>query len=82
MNRLKKFALLPVKRVSYRMRLLRLYYWSENTLYPLQSVYVLPKFYYRWLYGVCIWMVDFSKLHRLADRAIHTIPYHIRFELA
>ena len=82
MNRLKKVALLPVKIVSYRMRLLRLYYWSENTLYPLRAVYVLPKFYYHWLYRLCIWIVEFRKFRWLADRAIHTIPYHIRFELA
>lgn len=82
MNRLKKVALIPVKRVSYRMRFLRLYYWSENTLYPLRAVDVLPKCYYRWLYGLCIWMVEFRKLRRLANRTIHTIPYHIRFEVA
>lgn len=82
MNRLKKVALLPVQRISYHMGLLRLYYWSENTLYPLRAVHVLPKFYYRWLYRLCIWMVDFRKLRQLANIAIHTIPYHIRFEVA
>jgi hypothetical protein len=82
MNRLKKVVLLPVNRISYRIRLIRLYYWSERRLYLLRAVYVLPIFYYRWLYQLCLLMVEFKKLRRLADRAIHTIPYHIRFELA
>lgn len=82
MNRLKKVALLPVKRIPYRMKLIKLYYWSENTLYPLRAIYVLPKFSYRWLYRLCIKMVEFRKFQRLANIAIHTIPYHIRFELA
>jgi hypothetical protein len=30
MNRLKKIALLPVRRISIRMRLTRLYYWCEE----------------------------------------------------
>ena len=79
MNRIKKLVLLPVKRISYRMRFIRLYYWSEKALYPLRTVVVLPKFYYQWLYRLCIWMVEFRSLRRLAYRAIHTIPFHIRF---
>jgi hypothetical protein len=82
MNRLKKAALLPVRRISYRMRFSRLYYWSEKGLYPLRAVNVMPKFYYRWLYRLCVWMVDFRRFQRLADKAIHTIPYHIRFKVA
>jgi hypothetical protein len=82
MKRLKKVVLVPVKRISYRMRLFRLYYWTEITLYSLRAVSVLPKCYYNWLYRLCIKMVKFKKLRRLADRVIHTIPYHIRFENA
>jgi hypothetical protein len=82
MNRLTKVALLPIKKMAYRMGLKRLYYWSENRLYPLRTVYVLPKVYYRWLYRLCIRLVDFKAFRRLADRAIHTIPYRIRFEVA
>ncbi len=82
MNRLKKIALLPVKRISYVMGFTRLYYWSESRLYPLRVVNVMPKFYSRWLYRLCVWMVNFRKFRRLADMAIHTIPYQIRFEMA
>lgn len=82
MNRLKKVALLPVKRLSYRMRFLPLYYWSEGKLADLRAVYVMPNFYYRWLYRVCMRMVDARRFSRLADMAIHTIPYHIRFEVS
>jgi len=82
MNRLKKIALLPVKRISYHVRFLHLYYWSEESLYPLRAVAIMPKFYYRWLYRLCVWMLDFRKFRWLANMAIHTIPYHIRFEEA
>ena len=82
MNRLKKVALLPVNKLSYCVRFLRLYYWSESKLYPLRAVCVMPKFYYCWLYGVCMRMVDIRQFSRLADIAIHTIPYQIRFEVA
>jgi hypothetical protein len=82
MNRLKKIALLPVRRISIRMRLTRLYYWCEEGLYPLRAVVIMPRFYYRWLFRLCVWMVDFRKFRRLADKAIHTIPFTIRFDLA
>jgi hypothetical protein len=82
MNRLKKAALLQIRTVSYRMRLLRLYYWAEKELYPLRAVNVMPRFYYRLLYRLCFWMVDFRNFRRLADLVIHTIPYHIRFDIA
>ncbi len=82
MNRLTKATLLPVNRFSCRMRLTRLYYWSENKLYPLRAVYVMPQFYYRWLYQFCIWLVGFRSFRQLANKAIHTIPYYIRFEVA
>jgi hypothetical protein len=82
MNRLKKVVLLPVNRLSYRMKLIRLYYWSERRLYLLRAVYVLPIFYYRWLYQFCLSMVAMRKCRRMANRLIHTIPYHVRFELA
>ncbi len=82
MNRLKKLMLLPVKRIAYRMRFIRLYYWSEGALYPLRAVVVLPKFYYRWLYRVCILMAEARAFRRLAYRAIHTIPLHVRFKVA
>jgi hypothetical protein len=82
MNRLKKFALLPVNKISYRMRLIRLYYWSERRLFLLRAVYVLPVCYYRWLYQLCLFMVESGKCGRMANRVIHSIPFHIRYELA
>ena len=82
MNRLKKVALLPVRKISYLMMFTRLYYWSEKKLYPLRAVYVMPKFYYRWLYRLCVWVVEFRNFRGIANRAIHTIPYHIRFEVS
>lgn len=82
MNRIKKLGLMSVNKISYHFGLLRLYYWSESGLYPLWAVVVMPTVYYRWLYRLCIWMVDYRKFRRVADMAIHTIPYHIRFEVA
>ena len=29
-----------------------------------------------------MWLIDFSPCRRLADKAIHTIPYPIRFDEA
>ena len=49
MNRLKKVALLAIRRISIRMRFTRRYCWSEDKLYPLRKVYFMPKGYYRWL---------------------------------
>lgn len=82
MNRVKKAALLPVRKVAYQCRYLRLYYWAERHLYDLRAVCVMPGWYYRWLYHACLWLVAFESFRRLADRAIHTIPYGIRFEMA
>ena len=82
MKRLKKAILLPVRKIAYRWNRLRLYYWSNEKLYELRDVDVMPGFYYRWLYYVCMRMVKSSKFRQLANRAIHTIPYHVRFEEA
>ncbi|MBL0715461.1 MAG: hypothetical protein JJV98_17365 [Desulfosarcina sp.] len=82
MKRMKKVVLLSVKRIAYQWKLLRLYYLADRKLYELQAVCVMPDWYYRWLYHACMWLMGYRKFHRLADRAIHTIPYHVRFKVA
>ena len=82
MKRLKKAILLPVSKIAYRWSCLRLYYWADEELYQLRTVYVMPDFYYRRLYHACMWLAEFNRFRGLADRAIHTIPYHVRFKVA
>jgi hypothetical protein len=82
MERLKKAILLPVRTMAYRWNRLPTYYWADKKLHELRTVYVMPKFYYRWLYQTCMWLAESRKFRRLADRAIHTIPYHVRFHVA
>lgn len=82
MKPIKKAVLLPVRKIAYQWKCLRLYYWADRKLLELQAVCVMPRWYYRWLYHSCVWLVGFKKFRRLADRAIHTIPYHVRFEVA
>lgn len=82
MKRVKKAVLLPVRNIAYRWKSNRLYYWTESKLFELQAVYVLPIWYYRRLYHICMFLAEFKKFRHLADRAIHTIPYHVRFEVA
>jgi hypothetical protein len=82
MKRMKKAMLLPVRRISHRWKWTRPYYWAEKNLYELRAVCVMPSWYYRWLYNTCLWLVTFNNCRRLADRAMHTIPYQVRFEMA
>lgn len=82
MKRLKKALLLPVRYMAYRWNRLHLYYWAEAALFELRAVSVMPSFYYRWLYKMSMSLVRSKKFQRLADRAIHTIPYNIRFNVA
>jgi hypothetical protein len=81
-KRLSKAILLPVRRLAYRYKFTKLYYWSESKLDSLRAVYVLPFWYYRRLYHACMWLVAIRPFQRVADRAIHTIPYQVRFEVA
>ena len=81
-NRLKKAALLVVRKMTQRNRFLALYYWADLELYRLRMVQVMPNIYYRWLYHTCMWLVERRKFKKLADIAIHRIPFHVRFELA
>ena len=82
MKRMKKAILLPVRSIARHLNRLRLYYWSDIKLYELRAVCVMPRWYYRWLYNTCLWLVEFRKFQRLADRTLHTIPYNVRFEMA
>lgn len=82
MKRLKKAILLPVRKVAYRRNRLKLYYWADNELSELRNVHLMPRFYYRWLFQISMRMVQIERFRRFADKAIHTIPYRVRFELA
>lgn len=81
-NRMKKAALLAIRKMAEHAGLLNLYYWSDVTLLQFRGVYVMPNFYYRCLYNACMRLVEHRKLRKLATMAIHTIPYHVRFEVA
>ena len=82
MNRLKKAVLLPVRKTAYRWNLLNLYYWAEKELYEMRNIPVMPRFYYRWLFLICMRIAHIDRFRRLADKAIHTTPYRVRFDLA
>jgi hypothetical protein len=82
MKRLKKAILLPIRYLAYRWNKLHLYYWSDAELFELRTVNVMPPIYYRWLYKLSMILVGSKRFRQLADRAIHTIPYNVRFNVA
>ena len=82
MKRLKKAILLPVRMFAYRWNRMKLYYWAEQELFEMRNVHVMPDFYYRWLFHFSMRIVHIDRFRRLADRAIHTIPYRVRFDVA
>ena len=82
MQRMKKALFLQVWRLAWHWKNMRLYYWADRNLYELRSVYVMPCWYYHWLYRSCMRLAASGKCLRMADRAIHTIPYPMRFEMA
>jgi hypothetical protein len=82
MKRLIKALLMPVRHLAYRWNRIRLYYWADQHLYDLRAVNVMPNLYYRFLFRVSMRMAESSRYRRLADKAIHTIPYHVRFDVA
>ncbi|BBO66885.1 hypothetical protein DSCA_08150 [Desulfosarcina alkanivorans] len=82
MKRLKKVILLPLRSLAYRRNHLKLYYWSDQALYELRNVHLMPDFYYRWLFRFSMRMVHIARFRRFADKAIHTIPYRVRFDVA
>jgi hypothetical protein len=81
-NRLKKAALLVIRKMTRRNRLMALYYWADLELLQLRMVQVMPNFYYVWLYHTCMWLAERRKFRELADVVIHRIPFHVRFDLA
>lgn len=81
-NRLKKAALLVIRKMAHRERFTALYYWADLKVFRLRMVHVMPDLYYRWLYHTCMWLVEHRKCGKLADMAIHRIPFHVRFEEA
>lgn len=81
MRRAKKAFLLTVRKMAHRLNRPRLYYWSETKLNDLGSVTVMPEFYYRWLFTLCMRMAESKRLKGLADRVIHSIPFHVRFRV-
>lgn len=82
MKPMKKAFFLLIRVTMHYCKWLRLYYWSEFNLHELRGTYVMPRAYYHWLYHTCMWLIRFKRFHRIADRAIHTIPYCIRFHEA
>jgi hypothetical protein len=82
MKRLKKAILLPIRSFAYRWNRMKLYYWAEQELFELRYVHVMPTFYYRWLFHFSMRIVHVDRFQRLADKAIHTIPYRVRFDVA
>ena len=82
MKRLKKAILMPLRNLAYRCNRLRMYYWADEQLYELRTVNVMPVIYYRCLYQLSMRLAESKRLRRLADKVIHTIPYHVRFDVA
>lgn len=82
MKRIIKAIFLLLRFMVRFSKCLRLYYWCDFKLYELREIYVMPRYYYHWLYHICMRLVAFKKFRRIADRVIHTIPYFIRFEEA
>ena len=82
MKRLKKAILSQVRNFAYRRNHLRLYYWAEHALFDMRQVNVMPDFYYRWLFRLSMRIIHVDRFQRFANKVIHTIPYHIRFNVA
>lgn len=82
MKRIKKSILVPLRYLAFRWNRLGLYYWTDRQLDDLRKVVVMPEFYYRLLFRASMRLVQVNGFARLADRVIHTIPYHVRFRVA
>jgi hypothetical protein len=82
MKRIKKALLLPLRNMAYSRKHLRLFYWADMRLYELRMVYIMPRWYYCWIYHTSMSLINAGKLMRLANHMIHTIPYHVRHEMA
>jgi len=79
MNKIKKAFLLPVRYFSYRFHWIKIYYWSDKNLFKLGNVLVMPLWYYICMFHFYMDLLKLKPFHKLADKGIHTIPYHIRF---
>jgi hypothetical protein len=82
MKRIKKLVLLQIRSLALRCNRTRIYYWAEIMLFELKEVIVLPEFYYRFVFGLSMRLVRMNHFRTFADKAIHTIPFHIRFHIA
>lgn len=82
MERIKKLILLQIRWLALHCNQTRLYYWAELTLFDLRGVTVLPDFYYRLLFRLSMRLVQTDQFRLVADKAIHTIPYHVRFNIS
>ena len=82
MERMKKSILILLRYIAFRFNRLGPYYWADRKLYELREVVVMPEFYYCMLFRVSMRLVQVHGFARLADKAIHTIPYHVRFYVA
>jgi hypothetical protein len=82
MKRIKKLVLLQIRSLSLRCNQTKLYYWAELKLFELRAVTVLPEFYYRFLFSLSMRLVRMNHFRTIAYKAMHTIPYHIRFNIA
>ena len=82
MKRLKKAMLLPIRSLAHKLNYNRIFYWADGKLYELRKVYVMPQLYYRLLFKISMRLAGIKFMRQFANRAIHTIPYNIRFALA
>ncbi|GAB6906452.1 hypothetical protein DESC_580018 [Desulfosarcina cetonica] len=82
MKRLLKAVLLMVRYAAYRVRYLKLYYWTEKQLFGLKAINPMPDGYYCFMYRLCMRLVREKRLLKFADWLIHRIPYNVRCSLA
>lgn len=82
MKRMRKALLMVIRHAAYRWNRLKTFYWAEEKLYELRSVYLVPTIFYRGLFLLCMRLTGHRQFHKLADRMIHLIPYHVRFQVA
>jgi hypothetical protein len=80
--RIKRLFYVTVRWVSLKANRLKIYYWADAQCYALRTVAIMPMIYYRFLFRICMWLASYDRWGRVANRGIHTIPYHIRFNVA
>ncbi len=82
MKRLTKVIVTPIRYFAYCWNFTRAYYWADRKLEELRTVNVMPYFYYKWLFKISMNLSKYKITRQLADQAIHTIPYNVRFSVA